>query len=118
MAEEQILTRHPTGKRGVSISREKYDVIRRTILDCLRSRPLNHMELARCMEARLEGRFEGSIRWYLEVVKLDMEATRTIERVRTTDAQVYRINEGRGKAITRQRTPRPPRPRPPRPRGR
>ncbi|MGD1061566.1 MAG: hypothetical protein ABR879_08940 [Methanomassiliicoccales archaeon] len=117
MAEEQILTRHPTGKRGVSISKEKYDVIKRTILECLRTRPMNHMELARCSEARLEGSFEGSIPWYMEFIKLDLEARGTIELVRTRDAQVYRVKSTEVKGAATQRTPRPPR-RSPRPRGR
>ena len=117
MAEEQILTRHPTGKRGVSISKEKYDLISRTILECLRTREMNHMELARCIEARLEGGFEGSIPWYLEFVTLDLEARGTIELVRTRDAQVYRIRNAGQRPGTTQGSPRPPR-RSPRPRGR
>jgi len=91
MADEKILTKHPQGKKGVNISKDKYDQMRQVILDCLRNKPLNHMELTRCVESRLEGKFEGSIPWYAEAVKLDLEAKKAIERVRTKDAQVYRI---------------------------
>ena len=33
--EEKILTKHPTGKNGVNMTKKKYDTIRKSILDSL-----------------------------------------------------------------------------------
>jgi len=93
MMDEKVLTKHPQGKQGVDISKDKYDQMREAVLACLKARPLDHMHLMRCLELRLEGKFEGSIPWYAEAVKLDLEAKRVIERVRTREAQVYRIKK-------------------------
>jgi len=93
MMDEKVLTKHPQGKQGVNISKDKYDQMREAVLACLKARPLDHMHLMRCLELRLEGKFEGSIPWYAEAVKLDLEAKRVIERVRTKEAQVYRIKK-------------------------
>ena len=39
----------------------------------------------------LEGKFVGSINWYTETVKLDLEARFIIERIKEKKPQVYRI---------------------------
>ena len=91
--EEKILTLHPQGKKGVNISKAKYDVMKGTILDVLRDSPgLTHPELTAAVEKRLEGRFEGSIPWYMESTKLDLEARRVIERTDSSPA-MYRIRD-------------------------
>ncbi len=91
MNEERVLTRHPEGKKGVNISKAKYVVIREAIMECLKSRELTYTELSRAVEEKLAGRFEGSMRWYVEVVKLDLEARGIIERIPKTKPQLYRI---------------------------
>ena len=80
--EEKILTRHPEGKKGVRISRQKYDVIRAAIVDSMRGKGQIPLQAVRDnVEADLEGRFEGSVSWYFTTVKLDLEARGEIERV-------------------------------------
>ncbi len=91
MNEERVLTRHPEGKKGVNISKAKYVVIREAIMECLKSRKLTYTELSRAVEEELSGRFEGSMRWYVEVVKLDLEARGIIERIPKTKPQLYRL---------------------------
>jgi Family of unknown function (DUF6958) len=76
----KIQTRHPQGKSGRSISREKYDQVRAAILEVLERGELTHTELMHQLDARLRNRFDGNPHWYGETVKLDLEARRVIER--------------------------------------
>jgi len=89
--DEKILTKHPRGKRGVNISREKYEVMRRAILALLSKKALTHDELTAAVNTRLNGKFEGSIPWYMEATKLDLEAKRVIERVAGKGPATYRL---------------------------
>ena len=75
MAEEKILTRHPAGKRGVNIDRVKYDLVKRGINEVLKeSKSMKPMQMLNAVAEHLKGQMEGSIQWYAETVKLDMEA--------------------------------------------
>lgn len=90
MAEEKILTKHPLGKTGRNISREKYDVIKATILSALKTKDLTHTELFDELNERLKNKFPGNISWYGETVKLDLEANKIIERS-SSKLQKYRL---------------------------
>ena len=90
MAEEKILTKHPLGKSGKNISRQKYDAVRETILSALKNRELTHTELFEQLRKRLESNFSGNISWYGETVKLDLEARKMIERT-ASKPQEYRL---------------------------
>ena len=90
MAEERILTKHPRGKSGKTISKPKYEAVKRAMLSVLRSRELTHTELTKALVAKLKGKFEGNISWYGETVKLDLEARKTIE-LTTSKPQRYRL---------------------------
>ena len=127
--EEKILTKHPQGKSGFNISKQKYDVIRAAIMESLRTKGalapvpiaprgapfqgidqrkkprggslergtggrgtgLTHSELAKTVQQALQGKLEGSVNWYVEVVKLDLEARKVIERMPRTKPQSYRL---------------------------
>ena len=52
---------------------------------------LTFTEMAELVEKKVAGRFEGSVLWYDEVVKLDLEARKIIERISGTRPQKYRI---------------------------
>ena len=39
MAEDRILTLHPEGKKGVNITRDKYEQVKAVILDALTDTP-------------------------------------------------------------------------------
>jgi hypothetical protein len=91
LTEEKILTLHPQGKQGVRIHRKKYDLMRETVLSCLQGGEMTHKQLFAEVEERLKGRFEGSIPWYAETVKLDLEARGEIERVAGLNLQRYRL---------------------------
>jgi hypothetical protein len=81
--EERILTKHPQeGKSGVNISRQKYNAIRECIVEALHAAgELAFKDLTQEFRHRLAGRSDGSISWYVTIVKLDLEARGIIERI-------------------------------------
>ena len=90
MTDEKILTKHPLGKSGKNIDREKYDTLKRAILSALRKNDLTHTELFSRLNKSLKGKFSGNISWYGETVKLDLEANKLIERT-ASKPQKYRL---------------------------
>ena len=95
MEEEKILTLHPEeGKRGVNISRAKYEMIRQAILKAIRSQgSISFQGLVSLIDYNLRNRFEGSIPWYVTTVKLDLEARGEIERVPGSGEQYLRLSK-------------------------
>ena len=77
--EDKILTK-TLGKRGVNISKEKYETLKKAILSALGKKELTHTELFDRLNKNLEGKFSGSISWYAETVKLDLEARKMVQR--------------------------------------
>jgi hypothetical protein len=90
MPEEKILTKHPLGKSGKNIIKEKYEMLKRAILSSLRDEELTHTELFQRLNKTLQGKFQGNISWYGETVKLDLEGRRIIERI-SSKPQKYRL---------------------------
>ena len=94
MTDEKILTKHPLGKSGKNIDREKYDTLKKAILSALRKNDLTHTELFsrlnKSLNKSLKGKFAGNISWYGETVKLDLEAKKIIERT-ASKPQKYRL---------------------------
>ncbi len=87
-----IRTLHPEKKRGVNISRDKYEIIRKAILCTLRAQnEITFTNLARAVEKEINGNFEGSITWYVTTVKLDMEARGEIKRVPKSRPQLVKL---------------------------
>ena len=90
MTEEKILTQHPAGKSGRSISIQKYETMKKAIREALREKELTHTELMSQLNKGLKGRFPDNISWYAETVKLDLEARKVIERT-ASKPQKYRL---------------------------
>jgi len=90
MIAEQILTRHPLGKSGRNIDKDKYETLKKGILSALRKNELTHTELFSGLNKSLKGKFSGNISWYGETVKLDLEAKKIIERT-ASKPQRYRL---------------------------
>src|SRR5690242_802534 len=80
MTAAKILTKHPLGKSGRNIVRNKYDTLKKAIMSALRKDELTHTELFGRLNKSLKGKFSGNISWYGETVKLDLEARNLIER--------------------------------------
>ena len=80
---ERILTQHPDpDKQGVNIARTKYELIHQAILDGIREHgEITFQDLTRAVRDRVQGRFEGSVSWYVTTVKVDLEARGLIQRV-------------------------------------
>ena len=90
MTEEKILTKHPRGKSGKNIDKQKYETLKRAILSALRNKELTHSELLKVLNKNLNKKLSGNIGWYGETVKLDLEARKIIERT-SSKPQKYRL---------------------------
>jgi hypothetical protein len=87
---EKILTKHPLGKSGKSIDRDKYESLKGAILSALKGKELTHPELFEQLNKKLKNKISGSVSWYGETVKLDLEARKLIERT-SSKPQKYRL---------------------------
>lgn len=92
-SDERILTLHPDpAKKGRRIERAKYDMLRSAIVDVLKWGPQTHADLHRAVEQALTGYgFIGSIPWFCETVKLDLEARGLIHRERVGKHFVFSL---------------------------
>ncbi len=73
--DEKILTLHPEGKKGVNISRKKYDAMREAVLHILEERrEVAWKEMVPLVKKEIGPDFDGSVPWYFESVKLDLHA--------------------------------------------
>jgi hypothetical protein len=90
MKEEKILTKHPLGKSGKNIDKQKYETLKKAIVSALGKKELTHTELFDRLNKSLKGKLSGNISWYGETVKLDLEARKTIERTSDKPAK-YRV---------------------------
>ncbi len=90
MAEEKILTKHPLGKSGKNIDRQKYETLKKAILSALQKKELTHTELFTQLNKALKSKFSGNISWYGETVKLDLEARKIIQRTSAKPSK-YRV---------------------------
>jgi hypothetical protein len=94
MTEQKILTKHPLGKSGKNIDKQKYQTLKKAILSALRGKQLTHTELFKQLNKKLRDKFSGNISWYGETVKLDLEARKKIERT-SSKPQKYRVKTKR-----------------------
>lgn len=85
--EQKIQLKHPAGKKAVSIDKDKYDVLKKSLLNILKTKgELTHTEILKAVLEEFKKnniKFEGSIEWNMEWVKLDLEARKEIKRVGT-----------------------------------
>lgn len=84
MKDEKIQLLHPAGKKAFRIDKAKYDMMRKAILNSLKKGPLTHKHMEESILAdfkKNKTNFDGSVEWYMEGVKLDLEATKQIERL-------------------------------------
>lgn len=95
MPDNRIETLHPDPKKkGVNIDRSKYEQIRESIIETFRSNgEQTYSELAATIRGKLKGRFEGSVTWYVTVVKLDLEARGVLVRIPKTRPVKLRLAE-------------------------
>lgn len=81
----KIQLNHPAGKKAVSTDKSKYDVVKNAIIDHLKSNgESTQTELLHAITEKFDKnktKFDGSIGWYMEWVKLDLESRKEILRI-------------------------------------
>ena len=79
-----IQLKHPAGKKAVSMDKNKYDSLKKSLLNHLKiNGESTHGDLLQGITKDFKKnkiKFEGSIEWHMEWVKLDMEAKKEIRR--------------------------------------
>lgn len=83
--ETKIQLKHPAGKKAVSMDKAKYDVLKEALLNRLKTKgESTHTEILQTITEdfkKNKTKFEGSIEWHMEWVKLDLEARKEIKRI-------------------------------------
>lgn len=92
-AEEFILTMRPEPKKqGARIEKTKYDLVRKAILENLRTYgALTFTRLGNLLEEQLLKSFDGSVAWYYTTVKLDLEARGEIRYIANSEQQLIEL---------------------------
>ena len=91
---EKIQLKHPEGKHAVKIEKDKYDVMSKAILTCLKPGELTHKGMLVEVHSYFKKnkiKFSGSVEWYMELVKLDLEANKKVERVTEDSKLKFRL---------------------------
>ena len=92
--EERIQLKHPAGKHAVTMAKEKYEVMSKAIIASLEKNiALTHTEMTQAVVNYFKKnkiKFDGAIEWYMESVKLDLEANKIIERISGKPSQKYK----------------------------
>ena len=92
--EERIQLKHPPGKHAVTMAKDKYDVMSKAIIKVLEKYgEVAHTEMRQAVNDYFKKnkiKFEGAVEWYMESVKLDLEANKIIERISGKPSQKYK----------------------------
>ncbi len=95
--EEKIQLKHPAGKYAMRIDKDKYDTIKKALLNSLKKKgELTHTEILQAVSEYFRKnkiKFEGSVEWYMESVNLDLEARRINERIPDKSLQKFRLSK-------------------------
>ena len=93
--EQKIQLKHPTGKKAISMDKEKYGVIEKSLFFCLKEKAeATHKEILNAITADFKKnriKFDGSVEWHMEWVKLDLEARKKITRISDTTPIKFRL---------------------------
>lgn len=82
MKELRFQTIHPQkGKKNKSIPADKYETVKKEILEILQYLIPTHTELINELHANLKKSFRDNISWYGMTVKLDLEARNIIQEL-------------------------------------
>ena len=93
METSKIQTLHPEkGKTNKIIDRDKYEIIKETILKILQNSEPTHSELVKTVTDKLNTSFNKNVSWYTMTVKLDLEARKIIGRTKSKP-QKYRLKK-------------------------
>lgn len=91
----KIQLSHPAGKKAVRMDENKYESLKQILLNLLKTKgEATHSEILKTIIEDFKKRktkFQGSIEWHMEWVKLDLEANKIIERVPGKAAAKFRL---------------------------
>ena len=93
--EAKIQLLHPAGKNAFRIDAGKYKVMSHAIIHCLKKQALTHKEMLDAINAYFKKsriKFEGSVEWYMEGVKLDLEAKKIVKRIKESSKLKFQLN--------------------------
>jgi hypothetical protein len=97
--EKQIITLHPSRRRGAVIQRVYYRTLRDYILSAIRAeKEIVFQHLLEDAKKIFPVEFDGNVSWYLLMVKLDLEARGEIQAFinnRQERLQILRLNHRR-----------------------
>lgn len=94
--EARIITLHPQGKKGVNISKAKYEQMKQFILETIQAKQeISFEALNGLAVSKLTGKFDGKVTWYMVTVKLDLEARKLVERIPKTSPHKLRLATGK-----------------------
>jgi hypothetical protein len=92
---QRVQLKHPQGKKAVSMTREKYDLLKRAVVHYLNENGgSTFRDMSKGIERAFKAKrrpFQGSLPWHLEWVKLDLEARKVIKRVPDSSPQRYSV---------------------------
>ena len=93
--ETKIQLLHPAGKKAVSMDPDKYNLLKDSLIGFLKARgEATHDEILEAVNNDFNKnctKFEGSVEWHLEWVKLDLEARKEIRRIQTRTPVKYAL---------------------------
>lgn len=93
--ENKIQLMHPQGKKAVRMDKGKYELLKAEILNYLNENSEGSFsEIVQSVAENFKNknlRFGGSLKWYLEWVKLDLEARKIITKSTKKPLQMYHL---------------------------
>ena len=94
---EKVQLTHPEGKKAIRMDSYKYKAIKAAFLNYLKKEgPSSFTDIWQAVAYSFEKnktKFEGSVQWHTEWVKLDLEANKIIRRIKGTSPQQYELVE-------------------------
>jgi uncharacterized protein DUF6958 len=93
--ESKIQLKHPAGKKAVSMDSGKYNILKKALLNRFKTKgELTHAEMLQAIAddfKKNKTKFEDSVGWHMEWVKLDLEARKEITRIPKTSPIKFTI---------------------------
>lgn len=90
---EKIQLKHPEGKKAIRMDKDKYDALKHSFTDCLKSaKTASFDDLLSAVAADLANKnatIKGVLQWNLFWVTLDMEAREELKRDKTVSPHKY-----------------------------
>lgn len=95
MSPEKIQCLHPQGKHAPAIATSTHNIFENTIISVLNEEPLTYTAMANAVKEHLKKEgivFDGSVGWFTETVKLDMEARGLIATSIKKGKKLHKLN--------------------------